>query len=88
MGKTLKRIKTTLVSLMKIIQDVLWDISKGRISFPVGSENYRRQRELLESEGVVFLSGQVDMGEFRWQENGDEWPEEYLEPERRDNLKP
>ncbi len=38
----------------------------GRISFPAGSPAYRRQRRLLEAEGVVFLNGRVDLARYRW----------------------
>jgi methylated-DNA-protein-cysteine methyltransferase-like protein len=33
----------------------------GRISFPVGSDAYARQRKKLEAEGVVFIGGRVDL---------------------------
>jgi methylated-DNA-protein-cysteine methyltransferase-like protein len=33
----------------------------GRISFPVGSDAYARQRHKLEAEGVVFVGGRVDL---------------------------
>ena len=38
----------------------------GKISFPAGSAAYRRQRSLLESEGVVFLRGKVNLARYRW----------------------
>jgi methylated-DNA-protein-cysteine methyltransferase-like protein len=38
----------------------------GRISFPQGSDAYRRQRHHLESEGVVFLRGRVDLQRYGW----------------------
>lgn len=38
----------------------------GRISFPVGSDAYRRQRSRLEAEGVVFVSGRVDLKRYGW----------------------
>jgi methylated-DNA-protein-cysteine methyltransferase related protein len=38
----------------------------GRISFPVGSEAYARQRRKLEAEGVVFVGGSVDLGRYGW----------------------
>ena len=38
----------------------------GRISFPVGSDAYQRQRRKLEAEGVVFISGRVDLKRYGW----------------------
>jgi len=41
--------------------------SQGRISFPADSSGYRRQKELLEEEGVVFLKGKIDLERFGYQ---------------------
>jgi methylated-DNA-protein-cysteine methyltransferase-like protein len=38
----------------------------GRISFPVGSDAYARQRHQLEAEGVVFVGGRVDLRRYGW----------------------
>ena len=38
----------------------------GRISFPVGSDAYQRQRHKLEAEGVVFVCGRVDLRRYGW----------------------
>jgi methylated-DNA-protein-cysteine methyltransferase related protein len=38
----------------------------GRISFPVGSDAYARQRHKLEAEGVVFVAGRVDLRRYGW----------------------
>lgn len=38
----------------------------GRISFPVGSDGYARQRKHLESEGVDFVGGRVDLNRYGW----------------------
>lgn len=38
----------------------------GRISFPVGSDAYRRQRSQLEAEGVLFIAGRVDLQRQGW----------------------
>jgi methylated-DNA-protein-cysteine methyltransferase-like protein len=41
--------------------------SQGRISFPVDSEQYRRQKALLLAEGVVFDErDRVDLARLRW----------------------
>lgn len=38
----------------------------GRISFPMGSDAYARQRSKLEAEGVPFLGGRVDLKKYGW----------------------
>lgn len=40
--------------------------ASGRISFPLGSEAYARQRRKLEAEGVVFVGGRVDLKRYGW----------------------
>lgn len=35
--------------------------AQGRISLPAGSKAHRKQRRLLEAEGIVFRNGRVDM---------------------------
>lgn len=44
--------------------------SSGRISFPKGSDAYVRQRQKLEAEGVVFVSGRVDLRRYAWPDAG------------------
>lgn len=44
----------------------------GRISFPVGSEAYARQRQKLEAEGVVFVGGRVDLRRYGWPDRGEQ----------------
>jgi len=45
----------------------------GRIAFPVGSEPYERQRELLRAEGVMIVNGRAvqqrnrDLDSLLWQ---------------------
>jgi methylated-DNA-protein-cysteine methyltransferase-like protein len=41
--------------------------AQGRISLPKDSAWHRRQRELLEAEGVVFLDGKIDLERFGYQ---------------------
>ena len=41
--------------------------AQGRISLPKDSAGHRRQRELLEAEGVVFLDGKIDLERFGYQ---------------------
>ena len=43
---------------------------KGRLSFPEDSSRYKEQVRRLESEGIVILSGKINLKEFRW--NGEE----------------
>ena len=40
--------------------------ASGRISFPVGSDGYARQRKHLESEGVDFVGGRVNLDRYGW----------------------
>ncbi len=40
--------------------------ARGAISFPRESASYRKQKKLLESEGVKFHNGAVDFGKFGW----------------------
>ncbi|MCP5425163.1 MAG: MGMT family protein [Gammaproteobacteria bacterium] len=46
--------------------------AKGMIAFPPGSAQYYRQRELLNSEGVLFVGQRIDMRRFRWKPTMDE----------------
>jgi methylated-DNA-protein-cysteine methyltransferase-like protein len=47
--------------------------ARGRLSFPLGSEKYCRQQQLLEAEGVVFVSGRLSLNRFGY------WPVEAKE---------
>jgi methylated-DNA-protein-cysteine methyltransferase-like protein len=38
--------------------------AQGKISFPEDSSGWQRQKDLLESEGVVFLNGKIDLDHF------------------------
>ncbi|MNJ91283.1 methylated-DNA--protein-cysteine methyltransferase [compost metagenome] len=41
--------------------------SKGKISFPVATSLYKKQKKLLLQEGVAFKENdQIDMGQFQW----------------------
>ena len=35
--------------------------AQGKISFPEDSSGWRRQKDLLEGEGIVFLNGKIDL---------------------------
>ncbi len=41
--------------------------AQGKISFPADSSGYRRQKDLLEKEGVVFLKGKINLEKFGYQ---------------------
>ena len=41
--------------------------SKGKISFEHGTYNYRKQKKLLENEGVLFgAEGQLNLKKYQW----------------------
>lgn len=40
--------------------------SQGKISFPLGSENFERQKNLLQDEQVVVIGARVKLKEFQW----------------------
>lgn len=40
--------------------------SKGRISFPLGSDAYRLQRRRLEQDGVVFEGEKIRLKRYQW----------------------
>lgn len=39
---------------------------QGRLSFPVDSASWRRQKDKLESEGVVFVGAGFSLKTFQW----------------------
>ena len=46
--------------------------ARGEISLPEGSDSGQEQRRRLESEGVVFRAGRIDLGVFGWRPSLDE----------------
>jgi methylated-DNA-protein-cysteine methyltransferase related protein len=40
--------------------------SRGTISFPQGSPQYREQRERLLAEGIIFRNEKIDWKKFAW----------------------
>ena len=40
--------------------------ARGEISFPPETEAYRRQRERLYTEGIVFIAGRIDLNVYGW----------------------
>ncbi|REL32259.1 MGMT family protein [Thalassotalea euphylliae] len=41
--------------------------SAGKISFPVGSESFERQKQHLQDEQVVVIGSRIKLKEFQWQ---------------------
>ncbi|WP_257172274.1 MGMT family protein [Colwellia sp. M166] len=41
--------------------------SQGKISFSPGTENFQRQRDLLQDEQVVVIGGKIKLKDFQWQ---------------------
>jgi len=40
--------------------------AQGRISFPLDSDGYRRQRERLEADGIEFTGERISLKHYRW----------------------
>ena len=40
--------------------------AQGKISFPEDSGAWKKQKDLLEDEGVVFLNGKIDLDHFEY----------------------
>ncbi len=40
--------------------------SNGQLSFPIFSNAYSRQKNLLAREGVVIFKGRVDLKKYQW----------------------
>lgn len=38
----------------------------GELAFPAGSPAWRRQKRLLEAEGVLLLRGRIRMSRYQW----------------------
>ena len=41
--------------------------SQGKISLPIGSESFERQKQLLQEEQVVVIGARIKLAEFQWQ---------------------
>ncbi len=46
--------------------------ASGKLAFAPGSAPFRKQKRLLEDEGVRVVNGRVDMKVYRWQPDLDE----------------
>ena len=43
--------------------------SQGRLSFPKDSREYQTQKNRLEAEGIVFISGRLPMKKYGWNQD-------------------
>ncbi len=60
-GTTLKNLpKDTTLPWYRVIN------AKGEIAFPVGSAAYKRQKSLLEAEGVSFINTKLSLKAYGW----------------------
>jgi methylated-DNA-protein-cysteine methyltransferase-like protein len=60
-GRTLSKLpKGTELPWFRVIN------AKGMISFPVDSEAYLRQKDLLAEEGITLLNGKINLKIHRW----------------------
>jgi methylated-DNA-protein-cysteine methyltransferase-like protein len=41
--------------------------SNGELAFPVASAPYKRQKDLLEREKVLFRGGKVALKQYQWE---------------------
>lgn len=53
----------------------------GRISFPVGSDAYDRQRSHLEAEGLSLVRGRLDLNRYGWPQRDTELDELLWKPQ-------
>lgn len=45
--------------------------AKGQLSFDPNSSQYRRQKSLLEEEGIVFISQRFSLRRYQWRPEGE-----------------
>jgi methylated-DNA-protein-cysteine methyltransferase-like protein len=41
--------------------------AQGKISFPIGSEYFEKQKQFLQDEQVVIIGAKIKLKEFQWQ---------------------
>jgi len=74
LGRRARRVGQALRNL-PTDSDVPWHRvinAKGEISLPAASDAGQAQRRRLETEGIVFRGGRVDLKRFGWQPSLDE----------------
>lgn len=60
-GRTLSQLpKDTQLPWFRVIN------AKGMISFPVDSDAYKRQFDLLADEGISLVNGKISLKHYRW----------------------
>jgi len=60
-GRTMSQLpKNTRLPWHRVIN------AQGKISFPVDSDGYKRQRERLEAEGISLINGRIPLRHYRW----------------------
>ncbi len=60
-GSTLRKLpKNSKLPWYRVIN------AQGKISFPLGSDAYKRQYELLINDGIVFKNDRIDLKHFIW----------------------
>ncbi len=61
-GSTMKKLpRDTRLPWFRVIN------AQGKIAFPLDSEGYKRQKQRLEKEGIVFYKQRIDLKTFGWQ---------------------
>ncbi len=61
-GATLKKLpKDTVLPWHRVVN------AKGELSFPHNSESYKKQKSLLEGEGVLFNTSKISLSTYGWQ---------------------
>lgn len=41
--------------------------SQGKISFPAGSDHFKKQRSCLQEEQIVVIGNRIKLSDFQWQ---------------------
>jgi len=60
-GTTLKNLpRDTKLPWFRVVN------GRGQLSFPPNSQSWRRQKDLLEAEGVVFIREKFSLKTFQW----------------------
>lgn len=61
-GTTLKNLpKETKLPWYRIVN------AKGELSFPIASDAFKKQKSLLEEEGVIFKQNKLSLKRYQWQ---------------------